>query len=938
MSQGTFRYHKLAQLVMLAALAPQQAFAADAGSDKPKQNKAKTEQVEKIQVTGIRSSIKEALFIKQNATSVVDVVVAEDIGKFPDENLAEALQRMPGITISRNGGEGQKIMVRGMGEGYNVTTINGRKLASESSGRDFNYDTIASELVNTLAVYKSPEARLIEGGIGAVIDVQTRKPLDLGGFTLTGSAKGIYESRTSDVHPHASMLVGDIYQDGSLGVLLSAAYSRKTLRNDTYEASGFYDPAENVTDEATIGVDQNKDGTVAANELFPSKIPGYIYFANQQDVRERSGATLAVQYQPSDRFELLVDGLYSRYTTDGAKYQIGLVNYDESWTPGTPLFTDAVFGDDGRVVAVKQSNQPMVELLNLSEPRQTDTWMLGANSKWQLTEQWQLVADVSHSEAQDKNDGDNKFIVARGFVDSIAINYNTGNKIPDVVLTPELNANQSFGAHYSRNTGTGVKDSIDDAKVFAEFAPADSWFSKLEFGLNYVRQEKSQQQYASKNPSMFSRGGYYLTQNKFAFDNSTVFKQGDFELFRIPQNAFRPANFSNFLDGEPGIHPAPWPSFDYDALLAYYRSINADAANLNIVPSLNQAGAFTITEAVSTAYIQLKIEQELAGLPYMLNLGLRASQTAVSSEGFVQDLASIRLDDKGQPIGNAWRQTTPVSHDGDYRKVLPSLNFKLNLRDDLLLRLSAAKVMSRPDLDYLKPWIALDFTNRKNGLPQLTTGQPDVPPELANQADLTLEWYIADSSQLAGGLFIKDIQSFIETSGMAGSDFGSAYYINKPKNSPYGAKVKGAEVAWSQSLEQLLSAPFDGLGFQLNYTWVDSEYDDPKRRHLPFQDMSKNAYNAVIYYEKDALQARLAYNWRGKSLRLAEDWGGPSWVAAYGQLDASVSYELTPQLTLFTEASNLSNERYWGYVKQPDQVNWLERFGTQVAVGVRGTF
>ena len=134
MSKGTFRYHKLAQLVMLAVLTPQQAFAASADSDKQKQQKADTEQVEKIQVTGIRSSIKEALFLKQNAVSVIDVVVAEDIGKFPDENLAEALQRVPGITITRNGGEGQKVIVRGMGDGYNVTTVNGRRVASENSG------------------------------------------------------------------------------------------------------------------------------------------------------------------------------------------------------------------------------------------------------------------------------------------------------------------------------------------------------------------------------------------------------------------------------------------------------------------------------------------------------------------------------------------------------------------------------------------------------------------------------------------------------------------------------------------------------------------------------------------------------------------------------------------------------------------------------------
>lgn len=200
--------------------------------------------VERIAVTGIRSSIKEGMYLKQKATGVVDLVVADDIGKFPDENLAEALQRIPGITITRNGGEGQNILVRGMGEGYNVTTLNGRKLASENAGRDFNFDTIASELVSVLAVYKSPEARLTEGGIGAIIDIQTRKPLDLDGRTIQASAKGIYESRTQDINPHASLIIGDKTDDETFGALISAVYSRKTLRADTYSAEGFFDEDE----------------------------------------------------------------------------------------------------------------------------------------------------------------------------------------------------------------------------------------------------------------------------------------------------------------------------------------------------------------------------------------------------------------------------------------------------------------------------------------------------------------------------------------------------------------------------------------------------------------------------------------------------------------------------------------------------------------------
>ncbi|QSX31202.1 TonB-dependent receptor [Shewanella cyperi] len=929
--------------------------AADVGSATKDKSQAQTNQkqqteeaqseenggeMERIQVSGIRSSIKESLFLKQNATSVVDLVVADDIGKFPDENLAEALQRIPGITITRNGGEGQNILVRGLGDGYNITTLNGRKLASEFAGRDFNFDTIASELVNVLAVYKSPEARLTEGGIGAIVDIQTRKPLDMNGFTLQASAKGIHESRTGDIHPHASFIIGDQNDEGTLGALFSAVYSKKTLRADTYSADGFFDEDEGWgVDSAGVPVDTNNNGAIDEGEIYASKIPSYMYFANAQDVRERIGSTLALQWRPSDDLLLSLDGLYSRYNTDGHRYQIGFVNYDESWTPGTPLFTDASFDELGRVVKMKQTgDNTMVELLNISEPRQTDTWQLGLNAAWQPTDNWSVMADLAYSQADNKNKGDNRFIVARGFVDSIGIDYSTGNTLPDVSISPALTADQTYGAHYSYNSGTGVKDKISDLKLEASYEPDDGIISKLHFGLNYVKQSKGQDAFRSRNPSQFSRGGYYLTRDGYDFAPGQVFTQGEFELFRIPENVFVPANFDNFLEGENSVSPDPWPSFDYDALLAFYRSINSEAADASIVASQSKSGSYEVSEAVTSAFVQLTLEDELWELPYMLNLGLRGSHTQVDSSGFGYDLAKVVLDGEGQPSNNDWRQVVATQYEGSYNSLLPSINLRVNLQDDLLLRVSAAQTLSRPSLYALRTWASPDFTNRKEGLPTLSRGNPGVKAEEAYQGDVTLEWYYGDSSSLAAGVFIKDIKSFIENDENAMDVDGNRYLVSQPESGQYGAKITGYELAWQQSFEEWLPEPMDGFGIQLNYTFVDSKYDDPERLELPFVGMSENSYNAVLYYEKYGLQGRLAYNWRSKFLVDPEAWGGPAWINAYGQLDASLSYELMENLTVFMEASNLDNNRYSGYIKRPDQVNYLERFGTQIALGIRGSF
>ncbi|WP_345845246.1 TonB-dependent receptor [Shewanella algae] len=938
----------LIALAVASALATQPVTAND---ESDKENKAQTQQnsaqqqdaeLERIQVTGIRSAIKESLFLKQNATAVVDLVVADDIGKFPDENLAEALQRIPGVTITRNGGEGQNILIRGLGDGYNITTLNGRKLASDNAGRDFNFDTIASELVNVLAVYKSPEARLTEGGIGAIVDIQTRKPLDLDGFTLQASAKGIYESRTEDLHPHASLIIGDKSDDDSFGALFSAVYSKKTLRADTYSADGFFDEEEGWgVDSAGVPVDTNGNGVIDEGEIYASKIPSYMYYANAQDVRERIGGTLALQWRPLDNLDVNFDALYSRYNTDGHKYQIGFVNYDEEWTPGTPLFSDAQFDELGRVVSMRQQgDNTMVELLNLSTPRKTDTYQLALNTALFITPNWSVTADLAYSAAKNKNKGDNRFIVARGFVDSIDIDYTNGQMLPDVVIGPGLTSEQTYGAHYSLNSGTGVDDKVTDLKLMTQYLPESGFISKLDAGINYVKQVKSQNEFRSKNPSQFSRGGYYLTRDGYAFDGSGVFTQGEFELFQIPGNVFVPANFDNFLDGENSISPDPWPSFDYDKLLEYYRSINSDAANEAIVASANQAGTYEVSEAVTSAYVQITIEELLFDLPYMLNLGVRASRTQVDSEGFGYDLSKVVLDDAGQPLNNDWRTVSPVNYSDSYTNILPSLNFKLNLQDDLLLRISAAEVLSRPSLYSLRVWAAPNFTSQEQGLPTLVRGNPGVEPEQAKQADLALEWYYGDSSSLSGALFIKDIDSFISDEKTPMEVDGNRYLVSQPVSGQYGAKVQGFEIAWQQSLEQWLPEPFNGFGWQLNYTYVDSSYDDPelKAKDLPFKGMSENSYNAVLYYEQYGLQARLAYNWRSKFLVDPDAWGGPAWIDDYGQLDASISYDITDNLTLFSEASNLTNNRYSGYIKREDQVNYLERFGTQIAVGIRGSF
>ncbi|MFY8326903.1 TonB-dependent receptor [Pseudoalteromonas sp. ZZD1] len=921
-----------------------------AEEDKEKEKEAETEQVEVIEVRGVRSSIKESLYLKQQAVGVMDAIVAEDIGKFPDQNIAEALQRMTGIAITRNGGEGQNVTVRGLGGDYNVTTVNGRRMASEHSSRNFNFDLIAPEIVQSLEVYKSPQSKTQEGGIGSVINIKTRKPLDLDGFTLSGSAKGIYEERTGDTNPQASFLISDTFFDDTFGALFTAVYSERTQRADSYEGEGFYDPDENV--DVRIPIDSNGNGTLEDNEQsHPSVIPGYVRYSNWQDTRERLGASLALQWRPSDSVDVNFDSMYSQYETNGEQYQISFVTYDESWTPGIPSIGEVKFNEDGNANYVELVDGAMAELLNVSVPRNTDTWQWGFNTVWYATEALTFDLDISQSQAKNVSNGNNRFIVARGFVDGITIDQTGSNMLPDVTMTPALSAEQPFGAHYSYNYGTDVKDKIEEVRLAATYIPTFELVKDIQFGVHYGKQTKERSVYKSKNASMFSNGGAYFKNSEYpSFDDSSVEELGGLNLFRLPADVLVPANFDNFLDGEPGKHPDPWASFDYDKLYAFYESINPQAAQDKITAKSSPNDSFALTEQTLAAFIETNLQGDLGKLPFTLNMGVRVIQTDVSSDGYTFDVENVRYNVTEKDGALSYRVDgeiedyyTRSTTEESYTDVLPSLNFKLNLRDDLLYRFSAAKVITRPNLDYLSPYSYLDFNNA-----EYHASNPGIKPLRANQIDSTIEWYFSDYGALTFAAYYKDIESVIARgrigTAQVGNYFKDGVEVDGPvftKISPTsekGATILGFETAYQQSFDDILPAPFDGLGVQINYTFTDSSYDDEELNDLPFVGMSEHSYNAVVYYEKEAFQTRIAYNWRDDYLVYPDAWGGPEWAADYGQYDFSASYNISEKIRLDLSVTNLTNERQWSYVKNEEQIRRLARYGRSVSLGFSASF
>ena len=913
-----------------------------------------SDDVEVIEVTGIKNSIKESLFIKQNSIQVVDAIVAEDIGKFPDQNVAEALQRITGITITRNAGEGQNVTVRGLGGDYNVTTINGRRMASEHSSRNFNYDLIAAELLGGVEVYKSSVAQTQEGGIGSVINIKTRRPLEFDGFTLSASAKGIYEDRTKDTTPQASFLISDTFMDDTFGALFTMVYSERTLRIDSYEGQGFFN--ENAENWLTIrqDVDGNSEFDKYVDNEWGSIIPGYVRYGNKQDTRERIGGSLALQWVPSDDIEVNFDSIFSSYETNGTESQISFVTYDESWTPGIPGVKDVGFADNGLVNKLTLfGGGAMAELLNVSNPRITETFQLGLNTKWYLSEGLSLDFDLSHSSSENKNNGHNRYIVARGFVEEITIDASTSNLLPDVTVSPNLDASSAFGAHYSANSGTGIKDEVSEFRIDGNWTPDIDWIGSINFGVNLDKQTKVTKSNSSKNASAFSNAGKVLESDEFSHytvDFSTAEDINGFELFRLPSDGVIEGDFDNFMAGEAGMHPAAWPRFDYDKLFAFYESISPEAANELIKATPRPKNSYDVSEQTSAVYASINIEEELFDLPFVLNLGVRAIETTVGSQGFSLNPDKVKFvaADSENPelikfLDDVEEYQEKVEFEDTYQDVLPSINFKLNFTDELLMRVAASKVITRPSIGNLKAWSYVDISKR-----EYHASNPGLEPLRATQGDVTLEWYFSEHGAFTTALYIKDIETF-STYGRNGTTLidGEEFVVESNINSDAGGEIKGIEVAYQQAFTELLPAPFDGLGVQLNYTIVESGYDQVEEEHeeydfrvrdLPFRGMSKHSYNAVVYYEKDKLQARIAYNWRDKYLTNEDDWGGVRWQADYGQLDFSASYDLTESLNLNVSATNLTNERGYAYIENEEQLNYLYRSGRLFNFGVNYSF
>jgi iron complex outermembrane receptor protein len=858
-----------------------------------------------IVVTGLRASQQQAIQIKRDAINVVDSITTQDIGKLPEQNVAESLQRIPGVTISRNGGDGQFVSVRGLGPQFNVVTLNGRTLATDNIGREFSFDILPSELIGGADVYKSPTARLNGASIGATVDVRTIRPLEQKAFVLAASFDMQNDDLPGTWNPRASGVISWHNADGTFGASLVGSYQKRDIRIDEFDiGAGWVQHSSN--DSYYAGRVAPSVGTFT-NVSMPSNMsPSFI-----TSKRERIGASGTVQYKPTSNLTATLDGFYSKLNQLDHQSSIA---YDF----GGGTLVDQVV--ENGAAQTQTFTGGFVDQIVSRNPRIATTFLVGLNLDWKKDD-FHLSGDLSKSRAKRTGNEDQYFSTIRRVNSTLTWDRRTGSPIFDVNFSNPNYPNaptdvNNIGAHYEADGGTNTKDDTLEFHLDGDWNPGGA--IKVYGGMAYADRSKRADSIAQPPAS------------QCAFCGGTTYVPLPSSLFTTTPN--------NWFPGYRGNTIRQWIDYDprtFTQALAAYQSSDPNFVGYQR-PVFSPAQSSVVKEKVWIGYLMFDIKSDLGAMPLSINAGIRFEDTSFTSNGAAQTIVSAASNGQGQNIITL-SPVVPIGFNGHYTDLLPSMNARLDLTDKLLLRLAASRVMSRPTLTDLSPAQTI-LSNPGNE--QITRGNPNLLPFRASQIEGGLEWYLNRFSLLSGAVFYKSIDSFVARATTPQLVDQVTFQVTTPTNGK-GAIVKGFELSYRQAFAGLPS-PFDGLGAQASYTFVDSDANYQNQvtgTSYGLEGLSKNSYSLVGFYEKFGLQARVAYTWRDKYLQVAQGRNGlPTYFDAYGQVDASITYNINEHFSVSANALNVNNAKEFTYQVMPSQTFSYALTGRRYLLGARMKF
>jgi TonB-dependent receptor len=892
-----------------------------------------------IVVTGIRGSLTSSARIKRDAQQIVDTISAEDVGKFPDANIAESLQRITGVAIDRSGGEGQFITVRGLGPEFNTVLVNGRVMATDNPGREFSFDVLSSNMIQRTDVYKSSIPELQEGGIGATVNIITARPLDgRSGFHVAASAGGIYDRLREKLSPDFSAVTSLTNEAKTLGFVLSGSYTDRRSQLDYVQTDGWLFGPQNVVlgsaDSSGLTTDALGNTGVTVN------VPQNLAFVRQKDRRRRINVAGAVQAQVTDALLLTVDGIYSKF--DVFTRRNNFANFYSA--PYIGLEVD----DQGSAIGFNRPGQQFLAanpLLNqrvsLSQndnivntnDRRTETYQIGGNLKWNPVEDVELRFDASTTRATQRNP--TQFVVVGSLAQtSPRFDLNKGDDLPTASNFGNITDPSLMRAHFTGVERNRVRDKSSEFHFDTDYKVHDSILRSVRIGLAYSDRTKVRR-FFNNSDGNCAYCGYDIPM-----DTSLL----------------RPITLGGFLSGVSGSENVPRQFFDYDpdAVIAFLsdpanlararqgRSAEEqaiEAARLLALPGgpygvrENVGSRLDVNERLLAAYLSM----QFGGDNWSANAGIRVVRTKTRSDGFDLPVISITNTPGDDTLQFRYGAATPISISNSYVNALPSANIKYNLTQKLIARAAFSQTVTRPTLTDLG--VDNSYGGRVS-VPQSSGGNPSLEPFKSTNYDLSMEWYLTSISYISAGAFYKDLSNFLELQTLPVERFGRIFQDTRTRNGQTG-NIRGIEVGGQYAFDWLPGFA-SGFGVAGNYTYVKSKAKRDAALadyNCGYNGLSPHSANGSVFYEKYGISARASYNWRSDYLRACRsDQGRPRNRSSYGQLDFNLGYDITPNVSVYVQGVNVTNERIEEWSAIQERFLLLQETGSRYNFGVRARF
>lgn len=890
------------------------------------------EDVEVIEVRGgIRGSIINSQNLKRNAQGVVDVITSEDLGKFSDENIGDAIARIPGVQIQKNnnGIGGDRASIRGLGPLFVSVTANGRSPLSHGDEgvmnlRQFNLDVIPSEIISGVTVRKTPSAETIEGGIGGSIELETLKPLSSGhlykdgkNYFAAGTISAVNDSLTEQTQPKFSGVFGARNSDNTLAAYVSAIVS---------DMDYSVDEAFTRASRRDIPIDSDGDGVADRVEEDVMSHNRITYNAIRGN-KERSSFAYGIEWQPAEKWKVGFDGFTSSYDV-------------LSQRPTADLFFDysGVYHEDAITIEndYLQKLNPSagytgggtfnVENFDLLFDGLSDNTVAGLNLVYGEGTDFSVIADISHSKVEFFQDL--RLGIVQGSFAADEFSFDGTNRVPSFSYPDAINdpASYGLGIGFFGRERSGISEQLA-YKLDAIWHVNDTW--TLKAGVRRAGTEVD-----IREASRFT----WFGSDERGPELIEVSYDGSVTEPLFPGSGI---DYDQLLVSDYDAQAAAFPeTFNERTASSTFSDPLLSVDSTTGLP-LDKLASFVVEEDTTAFYVQADLEGEIGQRYYTANFGVRGVQTDRTIYGFqstrIVNSANGIVDELGS-LG--------VETDTDDFQLLPSANFMLEVNDEIQWRVGVNKTMSQPEYNDLKINGSVDLqdVNDPNYDPTInsvaTIGNPELKPYTAWSFDTTIEYYTENEGAIYGSLFYKTVEDFVLTevrTDVTLPGHGDTLFDTlQPVNVSSGT-IQGFEIGTNMPITE-------HFGIQANYTYVDTSFDDSGENELlqyGFPGASENNFNATAYYETDSFGARIAYVYRDDFFQAlgggADRAINPAFTEGSGQLDLNFSYNVTESLELILNVVNATEEDSRNYMVDPANFRDYVTRSRSIIFGIRGS-